>query len=330
MAKKVLGCFGILLLLALCASIVLNVALLSFGGAQLSAQKVFQESLLEGSSLSRKGRVAVVDLFGVISYGVPGQVNETMVDDLAAKLKQAREDASVKAIVLRIDSPGGEVTASDILYREVLRTDEVKPVIAYIESVGASGAYYAAMGSRRVIAHELGITASIGVILQTLNVEQLATKVGVSALTFKSGKMKDLLNPARAPTEEEKVYVQGLIDETYDKFVGIVAERRKMNEKALRAELADGRIVSGKLAAAAGLIDATGYFEDALAEARKAADLPEDAPVVRLVAPFTFSSFLRTWGEAPKTPAIQIEFGPRMPGLEAGKLYYLSPHLFGR
>jgi protease-4 len=334
MGKKVFGCLGILLVAALMVSVVVNVVLLAGAGgkgwSKAGGRGEFQEVVLEGPTFRPSGRIAVVDLFGVISYGVYGQVHDTMVDDIVAKLKQAREDDSIKAVLLHIDSPGGEVTASDVLYHEVSKTAEKKPVVAYFDSVAASGAYYAAMGADKIVANELCITASIGVIMQTLNVEQLAEKVGVSALTFKSGKMKDLLNPTRQPTQEEMAYVQSLIDETYAKFLGIVARERGLDERELREGLADGRIVSGKTAAAARLVDQTGYFEDAVRVAREAAGLDENAQVVRFVAPFTFSAFLRTLGHAPKVPTLRIQVGPELPQLEAGKLYFLSPHLYGR
>lgn len=331
MNNKVLGCLGIIVLAALCLSILFNFVLLAGSMETTSYPKSsFREQVIEGHGLGSSGTIAVVDLFGVISYSSPGMVEDSMVDDLVAKLKQAREDDDVKAVVLRIDSPGGEVTASDVLYHEVAKTRAVKPVIAYIDSVGASGAYYTAMGATTVMANELSITGSIGVIMQTLNVEHLADKIGITAFTFKSGKMKDLLNPTRQPTPEEMAYVQGLINETYDKFVGIVSKERKLNEKALRGELADGRIVSGKLAAAAGLIDKTGYFEDALDEAHKAAGLDHKARVIRLVAPFRFSNLFRLLSQAPEPPKVQIQIGPELPRMEMGKLYFLSPHLYGR
>lgn len=321
-----------MLVIALAASLVVNVALLADRVGGGSGDGEFQEVVLEGPKYGASGKIAVVDLFGVISYGVYGQVYDTMVDDVVAKLKQAREDEDVKAILLHIDSPGGEVVASDVIYHEVARTAKDKPVVAYFDSVAASGAYYAAMGADRIVANELCITASIGVIMQTLNVEQLAQKVGVSALTFKSGKMKDLLNPTRQPTEEEIAYVQGLIDETYGKFVGIVARERGLDEARLREELADGRIVSGRRAVESKLADQVGYFEDAVAAAREAAGLSEDeAQVVRYLAPFSWNALFRTMGEAAASkPVVRLQVGPEFPQLEAGKLYYLSPHVWGR
>jgi protease IV len=272
-------------------------------------------------------RVAVIDLFGVISYGVQGEYYETMVDDFIGKLAQAREDDSVKAIVIRIDSPGGEVTASDVIYHQISKTDAIKPVVIFMESVAASGGYYSAVGGRYIMANELTITGSIGVILQTINVEGLAAKIGVSNPTFKSGKMKDVLSPTRAMTEEERKFIQDMINETYGKFVGIVAQERGLDEAELRAGVADGRIVSGKAAVTAGLIDQTGYYEDALAKARALGNLSINAPVVRLIARPSFSRLFRFFGTAPITK-LQVNLGPQSLSMETGKLYFMSQHLF--
>src|SRR5262249_5990553 len=148
-----------------------------------------------------------------------------------------------------------------------------------------SGAFYAAMGSRYIIANELSITASIGVVLEAMNYEKLADFVGVKMFTFKSGAMKDLLNPTRQPTEEEKAYVQALINESYGKFVHTVAVGRKLDETKLRQGIADGRIISGKTAVSLGLVDANGYLEDAIHQACKMSKVPEETPAFRYIAP---------------------------------------------
>ncbi len=289
----------------------------------------YEESWIEGSAPARTGRVAVIDLWGIISYGVTGQLADSMVDDVIGKLHQARDDGTVKVIVLRIDSPGGEVTASDVLYHEIKKVNEVKPVIAYIETLGASGAYYAAMGARHVMANELALTGSIGVIIQTYNVEGLTEKIGVSTLTFKSGEMKDLLNPTRPATMKERAYVQDLVDGMFDRFLNIVAESRGLDAEELRGGNADGRILRADTALEGGLLDSTGYFEDALNTARELGDLDDDAQVVRLLAPFTFARFLRSYA-TDQTPAVRVQIGPELPVLEPGKMYYISPHLYVR
>jgi protease-4 len=326
MKKVIFGIIGLFVALILVVSLCLNLFLISGSMGGLSTVKNFEELKVEGSS-SFADKVAVVDLFGVISYGVQGDYYETMVDDFIGKLTQALEDDSVKAIVIRIDSPGGEVTASDVIYHQISKADEVKPVVIYMESVAASGGYYSAVGGRYIMANELTITGSIGVILQTINVEGLAAKIGVTSPTFKSGKMKDVLSPTRAMTEEERKFIQDMINETYGKFVGVVAKERNLDEAKLRAGVADGRIVSGKAAVAEGLIDQTGYYEDALAKAREFGKLADDAPVVRLIARPSFSKLFRIFGEA-QPSKLQVTIGPESLNMETGKLYFMSQHLF--
>jgi protease IV len=326
MKKVIFGILTLFVTLILVVSLCLNLVLVYSSSNTLVSHNKFEELHVEGGSYSSE-RVAVIDLFGIISYGVAGEYYETMVDDFIGKLTQAREDDSIKAIVIRIDSPGGEVTASDVIYHQISKTDLVKPVVIFMESVAASGGYYSAVGGRYILANELTITGSIGVILQTINIEGLAAKIGVTSPTFKSGKMKDVLSPTRAMTEEERKFIQDMINETYGKFVGIVARERSLNEAELRAGIADGRIVSGKAALEAGLIDQTGYYEDALAKAREFGKLDQDSNVVRLIARPSFSRLFRFLGDA-KTAKLQVNFGPETLKMEAGKLYFMSQHLF--
>ena len=327
MKKLFLAITGVVLVSALGLSLLINLYFVGRSTVHSSSSKDFQESTFSGDN-SSDGKIALIDLAGVISYEIQGDLQPSMVEDITAKLKQAREDSSIKAILLRIDSPGGEVTASDVIYHEIVKTNKVKPVVSYVESVGASGAYYSAVGTRYIMANELSITASIGVIMQTMNFEKLGDKVGVQSMTFKSGKMKDLLNPFRPVSDEERAYVQGLIDETYAKFVGIVAKERKLDETKLRATVADGRILSGKSAVQEKLIDATGYIEDAIHKTCELAKLPEDAEVVRLEAPFSISRYFRFLGKSSDISRVQVNLGPESIRLESGKLYYISQHLF--
>lgn len=291
---------------------------------------VFEEELVEGDD-SQKKRIAKIELYGLIAQEIPGEIGSSMVDDLILQIRQAYSDESVAALVIHIDSPGGEVTASDTLYRELALTREEKPVIVYMDSVAASGGYYAAVGGSHLVAHDLCVTGSIGVILQTLNFEGLSKIVGVSALTFKSGALKDLLNPTRPATEQEKKLVQDMIQETFDRFSEIVARERGFDSGLLPGDLADGRIVSGQKALELNLVDATGYLDDAYADARQIAKLPEDAPIIRYVAPFHWSRLFRFLGQK-SDPAtkVQISLFPDSFRLQAGKLYYLSTHLFSR
>jgi protease IV len=290
----------------------------------------FEEELIEGDD-SQEKRIAKIDLFGVIAQEIPGQIGSSMVDDLILQIRQAADDDSIAAILLHIDSPGGEVTASDNLYHELTLVRQNKPVIVYLDSVGASGGYYTAMGGSYIMAHELCLTGSIGVIMQAINYEGLSKILGLSTLTFKSGALKDLLNPSRPASEAEKKLVQDMVAETFEKFSSIVVTERDFPDQKLPTEVADGRIVSGKQALDLKLIDATGYLQDAITDAREIAKLPENAPVIRYTAPFRFSRLFRFLGQKQDTnPKVQVSLVPESFHLQAGKLYYLSTHLFFR
>ncbi len=337
MKDKWFGCLVVFLVIGLLSSLTFNVvALVSlsssiFGNKDyylFEPEPLFEEIVVEGSR-SAKDKVALIDLFGIITYQTPGDVTESMVDDFVEKLEQAKNDRRVKAVVIRMDSPGGEVAASDWMYREVLELNEVKPVVIYMDSVAASGAYYAAMGGREIIANDLCITASIGVIMQTMNFKKLQDMVGVDTITFKSGKFKDLLNPSREMMDEERLLVQNLIDETYQKFVGIVADRRGIDVDVLKNGAADGRIVNGRQALEAKLVDKLGYLEDASKRAREIAGLDEETPLVRLVAPYSFNRVLRLLGESKVDHLVEVSLVPKEFMLTPGKLYYISSHLYG-
>src|SRR5438105_12381745 len=184
-------------------------------------------------------------LRGLISSSIPGSVSDSMVEDMRLALQQACDDDRVKAIVLEIDSHGGEVTASDQIYNAVVKARARKPVVVYMDSLAASGGYYVSCGGKFLMANDTTITGSIGVIIQTLNYEQLFNKIGLAAVVFKSGKFKDMLNGARPITPEERELVQSFIMKTYEKFLGIVAKERNLPADLLRNTIADGRILSG-------------------------------------------------------------------------------------
>ncbi len=327
--------YAVIITFFLVISVLANFGLLALlggsGSSDFSAERErWRERFVEGDR-GAHDKIALIDLTGVISYeGDDPSNGEGMVGDIKDQIDRAVRDKHVKAIVLRIDSPGGEVVASDAIYRALadVRDDpkRVVKVVSYIETVGASGAYYAAMGTDYVVANELSITGSIGVILQTFNFRHLMDKVGIEAYTFKSGNLKDILNPTREPTEDEKKLVQDLIMEVYEKFVGIVSDERNIDLDKLKNGLADGRIYSGTQAKVAGLIDEVGYYEDAIDAAKELAKIKE-AKVVQYVKPFSLRHLLRLFGKS-ETPKIQLELSPNTLRLQAGKLYFLPPYLF--
>ncbi len=329
MANRKLGCLSIFLFVALCASVAFNMIMViaafgRLGGTVVHQQSPprFREIILDRGD---RDKIAVIALRGVISSSIPGDIGESMVEDLRFALEQAREDDNVRAIVLEIDSPGGEVTASDVIYNAVVKTRAKKPVVVYMQSVAASGGYYVACGGKFLMANDTTITGSIGVIIQTLNYEQLFNKVGLASVVFKSGKFKDMLNGARPITPEEREYVQGFVMGTYDKFLGIVAKERNLPADHLRNTVADGRILSGTDAHANKLIDGLGQVEDAYDKARDLANA-RGATVVRYAAPFGFSRLFRALGESARSK-IEITLPKElMPQLESGRAYFLPSY----
>ncbi len=213
------------------------------------------------------GKIGVVELKGIISS------SEKAIFDLTA----FRKDRSIKAIVLRIDSSGGAVGASQEIFEEVKRTNKVKPVIASMGSIAASGGYYAALGAKSIVASQGTLTGSIGVIIKFANLTEIFKKIGYSSEVLKSGEMKDIGSSSRPMTEEERALIQGVIDSVHNQFITAISESRGIPVDKVR-ELADGRIYSGEQALEAGLIDQFGNLNDAVMLAAKTAGLKEELP----------------------------------------------------
>jgi protease-4 len=328
-ANRKLGCLSIFLAVALCASFFINLILAAgvfrrFGtGPRFEEPSPsFREVIVQRGARGNDDRIALIQMRGLISSSLPGNVGDTMVDDMRLALEQAREDDHVRAVVLEIDSPGGEVTASDMIYNWVVKTRTKKPVVVYMDSLAASGGYYVACGGKYLMANETTITGSIGVIIQTLNYEQLFNKVGLASVVFKSGKFKDMLSGTRPVTPEEREYIQSFVMKTYDKFLGIVARERNLPADGLRNSVADGRILSGRDALDNKLIDAVGQIEDAFTKAKELGRAP-GATVVKYGPPFSLGRFFRAFGSADNSK-IELTL-PRqlMPQLETGRAYFL-------
>jgi protease-4 len=326
--NRKLGCLSIFLAVALVASLFINfllavTALSRLGAGPQSAEPVpsFREVLVQRGAHGSGDKIAVITMRGLISSSLPGNVGDTMVEDMRLALQQARDDDHVRAVVLEIDSPGGEVTASDVIYNWVVKTRAKKPVIVYMDSLAASGGYYVACGGKYLMANETTITGSIGVIIQTLNYEQLFNKVGLSSVVFKSGKFKDMLSGTRPVTPEEREYIQGFVMKTYEKFLGIVARERNLPADGLRNSVADGRILSGKDALDNKLIDGVGQIEDAFNKAKELGHAP-GATIVKYGPPFSFGRFLRAFGSADNK--IELTLPKQLiPQLETGRAYFL-------
>jgi protease-4 len=264
-----------------------------------------------------------------------------MVDVIKAQLKRAEEDEKVGAVILKVDSPGGEVLPSDDISRAIAdfqTKGHGKPVVCSMGSLAASGGYYVSAPCRWIVANEMTITGSIGVIMSTYNYRGLMDKVGLRPETFKSGKYKDMLSGSREPdsiTPEEREMVQALINETYGQFTNVVAKGRssahgknKPDGRGLTpdwADYADGRILSGREAFKLGFVDQLGTFDDAVKQAKRIARI-RAANLVEYQQRFELSDFFRLFGRS-EGKVVKLDIGMDGPKLKAGQLYFLSPLL---
>jgi len=282
------------------------------------------EETVEGSGTAK---ILLLDLSGVLSEETPTLTltapppRVPLLARVREELQRAEKDERIKAVIVRINSPGGTITASDILYREIRTFKERKkvPVIAAIMDVGASGGYYAALAADQILAHPTSVTGSIGVVMLTLNAQGLLEKIGVAPLAIKSGGLKDAGSPFRALTDEERVVFQKMIDEMFARFVGLIVEARKIPEAQVR-QLADGRIYTAEQARALGLVDRLGYLDDAVQMAKDAAGIAQ-ARVVMYHRPREYRTNYYSAASAP--PAAESALA-HLAALAAGpRFFYL-------
>ena len=228
--------------------------------------------------------IAIIDVTGLIlNADRPGLLSEgeNPVSDLYEKLEAARSDRAVRGVILRINSPGGGVTASDAMYRSVLRFKESgKPIVALMMDVAASGGYYVACGADEMIAYPTCVTGSVGVIMQTVTFKPALSRLGIHAEAFTSGPNKDAGSPLSNMTDEHRAVLQELVDDFYQRFVKLVRERRRTIAEQDFATVTDGRVVSGTDAAELGLVDRTGDLEDAFKAAKDRAGVADADLVV--------------------------------------------------
>jgi protease-4 len=286
-------------------------------------------------------KIAIIPVEGIIS-GERGDGGFSMVSVIKEQLKRARYDSDVKAVILKVDSPGGEVLASDDIANAIreFETKSAKPVVVSMGSLAASGGYYVSVPCDWIVANELTITGSIGVIMSGLNYRGLLDKVGVQPMVFKSGKFKDMLSSTKTPEEitpEEKQMVQSLIDETFGRFKKVVKDGREAAfKKNARtdptvsqglnrdwADYADGRILSGIEAKRLGFVDELGDFDVAVDRAKTLSRIPS-AELIQYQPVLDFSNLFRLLGKS-DAKAVKLDLGVDVPRLHAGYMYFLSP-----
>ena len=269
--------------------------------------KPLEEKTLLGKSSEK---VLLLDIQGLISNqdqraltGFP--IKKGMVETVREILMKAEEDDKIKALLLRINSPGGTVTSSDIIYHEILSFKKRKKIKVYVSivDVAASGGYYIAMAGDTLTAHPTSLTGSIGVIAVKVNVSGLMEKIGVGWEVVKSGDKKDFLSPLRALTAEEKVLFQNTIDNFHNRFVATIAENRpELNLETVR-ELADGRVYNSDQALDAKLIDEIGYLDDTVRLIGKEMSI-KDPKVITYHRPGEYKSNL--YSSLPHSPNINL------------------------
>ncbi|TVQ63122.1 MAG: signal peptide peptidase SppA [Phycisphaerales bacterium] len=288
-----------------------------------------ESAVLETPDRSRD-KIAMIDIDGVIlSIDEPalGGGRSNTIDRVVRRLNIAEHDPRVKGVVLRINSPGGGVTATDVLYHEIraFRERSGKPVVASMGDTAASGGYYLALAADRVVAHPSTITGSVGVIIPTVNVSAGLASLGIQGRAVVSGPNKDIANPLQPARDEHYAILQAMVDEMHATFAELVRTRRGLEGEAL-ASATDGRVFTGAQAVEMGLIDQTGGLRDAFRLARELAGI-EGAQLVRYHAP----------SRRPTTPYASAELGEHAPrasllrelvpasALEPGRAYYVWP-----
>ncbi len=220
---------------------------------------------------SGKGKIAIVELDFTIIDSAP----------IVRQFKKYREDKSINAIVLHVNSPGGGVAASQEMYEEIKKTrDSGKPVIVSFGSIAASGGYYAACGGSLIVSNPGTLTGSIGVIISFANFKDLAEKLGIKDVTIKSGDLKDSGNPLRDMNEKDREYFQEIVDDSYDQFLEVVSKERKIEMDDLKP-IANGRVFTGRQAKQLNLVDSLGTLEDAIRIAGQIAKIEGEPAIVK-------------------------------------------------
>lgn len=265
------------------------VTLLTAGCISVSLFPVPQplrEKTVQGTAAEK---ILMIDVSGVIAEK-PGEGAFGSSEDIVARIKEeltmAAEDAQVKALLLRINSPGGTVTASDVIYHELtaFKARRKVPIVAVIMDVGASGGYYVAAAADRIVAHPTSVTGSVGVIMLRVNAEGLLQKIGLEAGAIKSGAKKDIGSPFRPMSEEERAIFQAMINGFQARFLEIVTRARGGLTPERLTLIGDGRVLTGPQAVQVGLVDQIGYLDDGIAAAKQLAGVA-DARVVIYARP---------------------------------------------
>ncbi|MFP4026591.1 MAG: signal peptide peptidase SppA [Candidatus Brocadiia bacterium] len=314
---------GVLGFLGAVAFVGLIVAAAMAGGPGTGGNAQIREVTIGGKRGAAK--VVCIPVEGMI-FGSSSASNElTPVRFVSEQLRRAKRDSRVRGAVIFVDSPGGGITASDILLREIKefrKGDDGKPVVVCMRDMAASGGYYISCGADKIIAHPTTVTGSIGVLMPMYDATELLGKVGVKNETITSGDFKDIGSPFTEKTQEQKEkereLLQTIVIQLHTRFVEVVAEGRNMKPEEVR-KLADGRIFTGPQAAENRLVDEVGYESDAIEAIKKMEGL-KNVHLVQYKRVITLTDVVAAFGEGPD---LDIEFGGRLPPLKGMRPMYL-------
>lgn len=276
----------------------------------IPAPKPLEEKVIEGEG---RPKLLILDIAGFISEKEPdgsrlAGEKPSDVSRVKEALRKAEKDEDIAGVILRINSPGGTVAASDIIYHEIksFKNRKKVPVYACITGLGTSGAYYIATASDQITAHPASLTGSIGVILLTFNLEGLFGKVGITENSIKSGAKKDIMSPFRASTPEELRIMQDIIDHFAGRFLDVIMARKnnRLERKELE-KLADGRVYTAEQALASKLIDRTEYLDDTISEMKRTLEIGE-ARVVSYYRPGSYRGSIYSGADTDAAPAVNL------------------------
>ena len=287
------------------------------------------------------GKVVIIPIEGTLSNSRGGGIlmpTENVLSLFTQQLQKAENDPAVKAVVLRVNSPGGTVTASDAMYQLVKRfkARTGKVVVASAQEVAASGAYYISCAADKIVAQPTSLVGSIGVIFETFQFEGTMQKLGITSEAVRSGSLKDMGSPFRAMKPEERDVMQGMVEEYFGRFVGIVSSDRPVTEKpvsdltkyeeATYGGTYSGRVFSGEKAKDLGLVDETGLLEDAITLAKQLANA-KDAAVVIYNRPYGYggSIYASNYVTAPRADTMKLELPGAAEMIPAGFYYLWMP-----
>jgi len=310
-STPLLASFVLAALSATAGCVFVNASLEPFG----IGSKPLTERVVSGEG---KAKILLVDISRVISseseegaFGLRRRAS--VVARLEEELNQAAEDDSIRALVVRINSPGGTVTASDIVYRQIMtfKSERHVPVVAQMMDMATSGGYYVALAADEIIAYPTTVTGSIGVVFHGVSLEGLFEKIGVRDQTVKTGDLKDIGSPLRDMTAEERALLKGILGEMKSRFLTLVRERRPGLTAEAEALISDGRILSAEQAKNLGLVDRVGPLEESIEVAKRRAEVTE-ARVVMYRRPGEPAEGIYAGGKnsPPTTSLINLDAGP--------------------